>query len=756
MKLAAKLLAPILTAVTIGLIAVTMITYKMSSNSLEKSTADLQKMAIANALKELESGLHFNVLNAISLSQTGLLQPFLSGDASLAQENFAGAQARVKNMKNTYSYEMLGILTAEGAVVAHTDDPMLNKNLANEQFFKDAKTTGKVSIGDPFLYNGEVSYIVAAPVFSPDRKLLGVVFNASKMTDTMSERMHLGHKGYVMVTDKRGLVFIHKDKSAVLKKNIGTEAWGKVMLGNARGKIDFAYGGAEMTAYYDTLPGAEWVVAAVADDEEILMPVTAIRNNSAMIAVAILLVVAGVIYWIVRSILASLKVGTNFAQLVSDGNFAARWNTSSSDEIGELAHKLNTAFEKVADQAQWYVSILDSIPILISVSDMAMKWTFVNEAVLSDVGGTRESLIGRSCTGWGAGTSGNARVGIAGLNSGISRSEFTANGKTFDVTAAYLTDRNGKNVGHVEVLQDASEQASLKQEAAAAARRGQLEAAARLEQVVSIVSQASGQLSAKIGQADNGARQVADRMHETSRSMHDMSATVDEVKNNAAEASAVADNTRAKAQEGARIVGQMIASIGEVQTQAQNLKSDMVVMGKQAESIGEILTVISDIADQTNLLALNAAIEAARAGDMGRGFAVVADEIRKLAGKTMQATTEVGSAIRAVQQSARANMSNVDQAVSTIVAATEQGLHSGNALKEIVVMSEGTTDKVHIIARAAEGQAASASAINESVDRVNNIAGDVSTAMHDATKATEELARQTSVLNGLINEMKNS
>lgn len=79
-------------------------------------------------------------------------------------------------------------------------------------------------------------------------------------------------------------------------------------------------------------------------------------------------------------------------------------------------------------------------------------------------------------------------------------------------------------------------------------------------------------------------------------------------------------------------------------------------------SISEIVSTIRAIAEQTNLLALNAAIEAARAGDQGRGFAVVADEVRKLAGRTSEATAEIGSVVganHALTQSIREQMEQV-------------------------------------------------------------------------------------------------
>ena len=283
---------------------------------------------------------------------------------------------------------------------------------------------------------------------------------------------------------------------------------------------------------------------------------------------------------------------------------------------------------------------------------------------------------------------------------------------------------------------------------------GMLQAATKLEGVVEAVTSASEELAAQVEQASRGAERQTARVGETATAMEQMNATVLEVARNAGQAADSAHDAKGKAENGAAVVARVVTDISRIQTSAVELKNAMTSLGKQAESTGQILGVISDIADQTNLLALNAAIEAARAGEAGRGFAVVADEVRKLAEKTMTATKEVGDAIRDIQNGTRQNVGNVDQVVGMIDSTTELAGTSGNALREIVELVDATAQQVQSIATAAEEQSATSDEINRSIEDVNRISFETSTAMQHSAGAVAEMAQQAQVLRGLIADMK--
>ena len=291
-------------------------------------------------------------------------------------------------------------------------------------------------------------------------------------------------------------------------------------------------------------------------------------------------------------------------------------------------------------------------------------------------------------------------------------------------------------------------------QAETAKRDGMLEAATNIEGVVERMTSASEELSAQVEEASRGAEEQTNRTGETATAMEEMNATVLEVAKNASQAAEASDQARTKAVDGAKVVSASVAAINTVQSQAQEMKSNLDQLGRQAEQIGRIMTVIEDIADQTNLLALNAAIEAARAGDAGRGFAVVADEVRKLAEKTMNATKEVGEAISAIQQGTQANIRGMDQSVGAIEEATRLANQSGDALREILSLAEQAADQVRSIATAAEQQSATSEEINRGVDDINRISSETSEVMNQSAQAISELARQAVELQELMQRMK--
>lgn len=284
---------------------------------------------------------------------------------------------------------------------------------------------------------------------------------------------------------------------------------------------------------------------------------------------------------------------------------------------------------------------------------------------------------------------------------------------------------------------------------------GMLEAANMLDGVVGSVTSASQEISAQVEQSSNIASGLSNNMNSVAAAMEQMNTSVHEVSTNAAQASSSSEIVKVNANKELGEVRNMVEAIKSVQNMANNLKIGMSELGQQAEDIGKIMNVINDIADQTNLLALNAAIEAARAGDAGRGFAVVADEVRKLAEKTMLAVTEVGDAIKAVQQGTRNNVSGVDVAVDAISKVNSMAEGTGEAISNITLHVNEMAGQIQAIARAVDEQTHASAEITQSISSADQSTSETSAALQEISTALIDLSQQSQVLESLINKLRN-
>jgi methyl-accepting chemotaxis protein len=301
-------------------------------------------------------------------------------------------------------------------------------------------------------------------------------------------------------------------------------------------------------------------------------------------------------------------------------------------------------------------------------------------------------------------------------------------GGNLDVAIPYTSrnDEIGDMARTVEIFRDNGRKvAALTAEREDADRRAAAERQETIERIADVfekdvvavvrtVTGAVGQMQHDIGRmAENNAR---------------VSSQAVDVETGAQSAAASAQAVAAAAEELTRSIDEISRQARRSGSMSENAVGEVertnalvAELENEARKVGDILTLINDIAGQTNLLALNATIEAARAGEAGKGFAVVAGEVKSLAHQTAQATDDIADRIAAIQR---------------------QIGDSALAIKGFGDIIHNVTDITAQIAQAMEQQDAATHEIASNVETTAQSAGSVSTNIALVRREAEESSRE--------------
>jgi methyl-accepting chemotaxis protein-2 (aspartate sensor receptor) len=232
------------------------------------------------------------------------------------------------------------------------------------------------------------------------------------------------------------------------------------------------------------------------------------------------------------------------------------------------------------------------------------------------------------------------------------------------------------------------------------------------------IANASGEISSGNLDLCSRTEQQAANLASTVNSMQDLTETVRRNAGDAHEANQLAVNTSMVAQEGGRMVREVIDTMDTIKASS----------GK----IGDIIGVIDGIAFQTNILALNAAVEAARAGEQGRGFAVVATEVRNLAQRSAAAAKEIKGLIVASTAEVDAGSRIVQEA--------------GVTMNEVLASAEKVTAIMARISTANAAQSTGIEHINRSIGEMDQVTQQNAALVEEASAAAQAMQEQADQL----------
>jgi methyl-accepting chemotaxis protein len=330
-----------------------------------------------------------------------------------------------------------------------------------------------------------------------------------------------------------------------------------------------------------------------------------------------------------------------------------------------------------------------------------------------------------------------------------------------DYTVTIAGTERRDEVGAMALAVQVFKDGMIRADAAAAEQEAQrLERERRAQRIEDLTRDFDSSVSHILGAvADAGTE-----MHATASSM---SATAEQTTQQASVVASAAEEASANVQTVASASEELASSIQEISRQVnqsaqvaanaaqQSAHTNDLMLGlaQSAQRIGEVVSLINNIASQTNLLALNATIEAARAGEAGKGFAVVANEVKTLANQTGKATDEIAQQVTAVQSATEKAVEAIQSIGLTISEINEISAAIASAVEE---QGAATQEIARNVQQAAEGT----QQVTQNIGGVSEAAEETGHSAHSVLNAAAGLSRESGelrrVVDGFLKEVRSA
>lgn len=267
-----------------------------------------------------------------------------------------------------------------------------------------------------------------------------------------------------------------------------------------------------------------------------------------------------------------------------------------------------------------------------------------------------------------------------------------------------------------------------------------------LRDIVVAVKKSADDTASTSQQLASGTEESNATIEEVTSSLAQFTSSTEELSRDAQEMGQAADSCTDLSADGQKQMQSTEDKMQQIITSSQATSETIRELNKASEEIGNITSVISNVADQTNLLALNAAIEAARAGEHGRGFAVVADEVRHLAEETQKSAAEINTIISRLTSRTDDAVQMMEENEAKIIEGEQTLQLTGKSFDQI-------TEEIRKIAGMIEGVASASEEISANSEEISAATEQQSASMQQISSSSQQLAGMAQELNALVDRL---
>jgi methyl-accepting chemotaxis protein len=345
-----KFLIPTLGLVLAGMVLLSVISILIAQQSIKKATIHELDQLSETAVRQLDEFLN-NKMNDIEVwSEDDVFRNvFIEGGAEVTTE----ANDRITYLLSRYpQYETMHIADATGLMVASNNPEDVGVvDIAGREYFQQAMQ-GETVISKVMIskVTGNPIFAVATPV-RIDRQITGVFLGTipmGKFSDDFIQPIKVGTRGYAYMINSEGLVIAHPEKSHILSTNLAENDWGREMTQKRNGMVFYPWEGTQKIVSISGSDVTGWIIGVSAELSDVFADVNRIQMVGIITTASIVLVVAVIIFLIVRTIIKRTKLVIDHATKMGEGHFDSQVKIFGNDEITDLAKSLNNMTEKIA------------------------------------------------------------------------------------------------------------------------------------------------------------------------------------------------------------------------------------------------------------------------------------------------------------------------------------------------------------------------------------------------------------------------